>query len=61
MPCRGDVSGSVLLGRHKKVRYAFPQLHRPFFEVFADERYGQLQLPEITRTGRTSATDLSEH
>ena len=51
MPGWGDVSGSVLLGWHEKVRYALPPSRRPLLEIFADERYGWFQLTEIAGTG----------
>lgn len=40
MPGWGDVSGSVLLGWHEKVRNAFPPLRRLPLEIFADEPHG---------------------
>ena len=50
MPGWGDVSGSVLLGWHKKVRYAFPPLRRPLLEIFTDESWvdsSLLRSPEL--------------
>ena len=51
MPRWGDVSGSVLLGWHEKVRYAFPPLRRPLLDIFADQRHGRFQLAEIAQSG----------